>query len=85
MSQQPKPAVLAGVRPGDTLILTDVNKPHRRIEVTVHKVGRTLVHVLRHNDRPDLGTDAFRLDDGRRNDAYGHQHLERPATTREQQ
>lgn len=64
---------LTGVRVGDELLLIDsYGRPPKPTPVRVHKVGRTLVHVLRNPDRPELGTDAYRIEDGVAHDGYGH-------------
>lgn len=58
--------------PGQTVIRRDVNENRYGgpTEVTVVKVGRTLVHVT---GRGRYGrTETFRIEDGRANDNYGH-------------
>lgn len=74
---------LKGVKPGDELLLTGndiqrkwMNKEPRR--VTVHKVGRTLVHALRYPGRTDGPTDAYRIESGVINDNYGDTQLWKP-------
>jgi hypothetical protein len=70
---------LEGVKPGDELVITSV---HRKMSpsdeprtVKVHKVGRTLVHILRSEDKPERGTDTYRIENGIANDNYGHSEL----------
>lgn len=59
---------LKGVKPGDILLHTSENRrrgsdvPPK--EVTVHKVGTKLVHVLRISGHPDAGTDSYRIENG---------------------
>lgn len=66
---------LTGVKAGDELLLVERHNQEARIKpVTVHRVGRTLIHILRYPDRPE--TDTYRIDSGARNDNYGHSHLE---------
>lgn len=74
---------LEGVKPGDELLLTgnDVGRKYLKQEprrVTVHKVGRTLVHILRYDGKPDGPTDTYRFDSGVINDNYGHSRLWKP-------
>jgi hypothetical protein len=71
---------LEGVKAGDELLLLARYGGRREKEqqpnvVTVHKVGRTLVHVLRVESKPELGTEAYRIEDGLKNDNYGHTRL----------
>jgi hypothetical protein len=69
---------LEGVKVGDELVLTletgrkQTQSPKR---VKVHKVGRKLVYILRYADRPDMGTDAYRIESDVINDNYGHTRL----------
>jgi hypothetical protein len=71
---------LEGVKAGDELLLFVRMGGRREKEqepkvVTVAKVGRTLVHVLKYEGRPEHGTDAYRIEHGYRNDDYGHTQL----------
>jgi hypothetical protein len=75
---------LKGVQPGDELLLVDRSsiqrkardqQPRTRI---VYKVGTKLVHVLRFEDVPERGTDAYRIENGIINDGYGHSELWKP-------
>ncbi|MGW7100444.1 beta barrel domain-containing protein [Streptomyces sp. NPDC054838] len=67
---------LEGVKPGDELLLVQrYDKGREPGAVTVHKVGRTLVHIVRYQGRPENGTDAYRIEDGRKNDGFGHSYL----------
>lgn len=65
---------LASVRPGDALVLfesitnaTRYRPPTERPRVTVARVGRVLVHVWVDPARPERGTIAYRIADGRKN------------------
>lgn len=75
---------LKGVKPGDELLLVDRSSIQRKARdrksrtCTVHKVGRTLVHVLRYADKPDGPTDAYRIESGVINDNFGHSELWKP-------
>jgi hypothetical protein len=79
MTAKDKKTGLYALKPGDRVQVTDVNgprmgQPKGGWDGTVAKVGRTLIHVNYpggHYNRPT----AFRLDDGRANDDYGHQHV----------
>lgn len=67
---------LEGVKAGDTLLLFLNTGGQREKEqtprvVTVSKVGRTLVHIPCTQGK----TDTYRIDDGLRNDGYGHTEL----------
>lgn len=71
---------LAGVKPGDELLKIDNSVQRKRSSreprvVRVHKVGRTLIHVLQDENRPDGRTDTYRIDGGVINDGYGHTRL----------
>ncbi|MFH8483036.1 hypothetical protein [Streptomyces sp. NPDC018055] len=72
---------LKGVKPGDELLLLVHFGGRREKEqepktVTVHKVGQTLVHILRRPELgPDGGTHTYRIEDGVANDGYGHASL----------
>jgi len=69
---------LADLKPGDRVQVFDVNgsrngQPKGGWDGIVTKVGRKLITVTYNGShRPK----AFRLDDGRANDNYGHQHIE---------
>lgn len=75
---------LEGVKPGAELVC--VPKKWRRGRkgglvpetVLVHKVGRTLVHVLRSDSAPDGPTDAYRIQGGVANDGHSSAELWRP-------
>lgn len=72
---------LKGVKVGDELLLgrrTSLKAPTKATPVTVHKVGRTLVHLLRYPDSSNMSTDAYRIDTGVINDNYGHSELWKP-------
>lgn len=73
---------LKGVKAGDELLLTEQFGGRRKTEVptqvVVHKVGTKLVHILRSPGQPEFGTLAFRIENGRANDDYGHSELWRP-------
>jgi len=74
---------LKGVKPGDELFLigNDIQGKYRKKDpkaVRVHKVGRTLVHVLRYEGDPDGPTDTYRIDTGIANDNFGHSRLWKP-------
>lgn len=56
---------------GQRVMVIDVNRGPA--EGTVIKVGRTIVQVEPDNYRGHWW--AFRMDDGSRNDNYGHQHI----------
>jgi len=71
---------LKGLKTGDEVYLVTRyggrrEKDQTPLTVTIHKVGRTLVHVLRYPERLDLGTETYRIEDGVRNDNYGHSYL----------
>lgn len=59
---------LEGVKPGDVLLHTSENRRRDSTvppkEVTVHKVGRSLVHILRFPDSSNSGTDSYRIENG---------------------
>lgn len=75
---------LTGVKAGDELLLVERHNQEARTKtVTVHRVGRTLIHILRYPDRPE--TDTYRIDSGARNDNYGHSQLETRAHFDERQ
>ena len=72
---------LKGVKAGDELLLTirysgkkgmDQEPEKRR----VHKVGRTLVHILRYGTSPNGPTDTYYIENGHSND--GNYELWRP-------
>lgn len=75
---------LEGAKPGDELVR--VPKEWRRGHrgglapgtVRVHKVGRTLLHVLRNGGSPDGPTDTYRIENGIANDGYSSAELWRP-------
>jgi hypothetical protein len=74
---------LDGVKAGDELLLVTKYGGRREKEqeprtVKVHKVGRTLVHILRWEEIPSRGTDAYRIESGVFNDNYGHSELWKP-------
>lgn len=74
---------LEGVKAGDELYLTNNDMQGKYLKkeprkVKVHKVGRTLVHVLRYGSEPDGPTDTYRIDSGVINDNYGHSRLWKP-------
>jgi hypothetical protein len=73
---------LEGVKVGDELVITSAHRKTQPGEeprtVTVHKVGRTLVHVLRYAGHSDKGTDTYRIENGIANDNYGHSELWKP-------
>jgi hypothetical protein len=53
---------LEGVKAGDALLrVLRVHSGKEPTEVTVAKVGRTLVHIPRHEDRPAGPTDTFEI------------------------
>lgn len=68
---------LEGVKAGDELLLmssyggAQVYEREPKI-VRVHKVGRTLVHLLVYEGSPDGPTETYRIEDGVRNDNYRH-------------
>src|SRR5690606_3732691 len=72
---------LKGIKPGEELVR--VPKDWRRGRrgsltpktVRVHKVGHTLVHVLRNERNPDGPTDAYRIENGIANDGYSSAEL----------
>lgn len=68
---------LEGVKVGDTLLLLTKmggrrEKEQTPEEVTVVKVGRTLLHIPVSEDNPEGKTLAYRIENGVRNDDYGH-------------
>jgi hypothetical protein len=68
---------LTGVKAGDELLLLIKYGGPREKErepkaVTVYKVGRTLVHILRYEGKPEHGTETYKIENGERNDNYGH-------------
>jgi hypothetical protein len=68
---------LEGVKVGDTLLLLTKMGGRREKEqvpqeVTVVKVGRTLLHIPAYESQPDGKTLAYRIENGIRNDDYGH-------------
>jgi hypothetical protein len=71
---------LEGVKVGDTLLLFTRmggarEKEQVPQEVTVVKVGRTLLHIPGVESQPDGKTFAYRIEDGYRNDNYRHTQL----------
>lgn len=76
---------LAGVKAGDELILREGwGKRSEDKTVLVHKVGRTLVHILAYPNRPDGGTNTFRISDGTANNG-GRSYLITPQQKAEQE
>jgi hypothetical protein len=71
---------LDGVKVGDTLLLVQRyggarEKQQVPQEVTVVKVGTKLLHIPLTERDPDGKTLTYRIEDGRRNDNYGHTEL----------
>lgn len=75
---------LKGVKPGDEVLLVDRSSIQKKAKDqtprarTVHKVGTKLVHILKYEGRPDMGTDTYRIESGISNDGYGHSELWKP-------
>lgn len=71
---------LAGVKPGDELLLFVRMGGRREKEqaprvVKAHKVGRSLVHILVYENQPDGKTHSYSIEDGFRNDNYRNTEL----------
>ena len=74
---------LKGVKAGDELLLTIRYGGKKEMEQEpekrrVHKVGRTLVHILRYDGKLDGPTDTYYIENGHSNDGFGHHELWRP-------
>jgi hypothetical protein len=71
---------LDGVKAGDKVLLfvrTGGQRERDQVprEVTIVKVGRTLVHIPQMEAHPDGKTHTYKIEGGYRNDGYGHSQL----------